>query len=95
VFRRIFRPESEEVMGGWRRLHIEQLCNLYASPNIIKVIKSIRIGCAACVASVEVIRNAANILVGKPEGKRPLGRPMLRWEDNTRMDLREMWECVD
>jgi hypothetical protein len=73
--------------GGWRRLHNEELHNFYASPNIIKVIKSRRMRWQ--------MRNTYNILVGKPEGERPLRRPRHRWEDNIRMDLRELgWEGV-
>jgi hypothetical protein len=82
-------------MGGWRRLHNEELHNLYTSQNIISVIKQIRMRLAGLVASMWEIINAYNILAGKPEGKRPLGRPRRRWED-IRIDLRETgWEGVD
>jgi hypothetical protein len=84
---RIFGPKREEVAGGWRRLHNEELRNLYASPNIIREIKSRRIR-RGHVAHTEEMRNAYNILVGKPERKRSLGRPRSRWEDNTGMYLR-------
>jgi hypothetical protein len=77
-----------------RRLLNEELHKLCASPNVIRVIKSRRVRWAEHVACVEEIRNSYNILVGKPEGKRPLGRPRCRWED-IRMDFREVgWEGV-
>jgi hypothetical protein len=83
-------------MGSWRRLHNEKLHNLYASPNIIRVIKSSGMRCAGHVARMGEMRNAYNISVGKPEGKRPFGRPRRRWENNIGMDLREIrWESVD
>jgi hypothetical protein len=90
VLRRICQSKREEVVGGWRRLHNEDLHNLYASPSIILVIKSTRMKCAGHVACMEEMRNAYNILVGKPEGKRPLGKPKRRWECNIRMDLMEI-----
>jgi hypothetical protein len=84
------------VVGGWRRLQNEELHNLYTSPNIIRVIKSRRLRWARSIARMGKLRNAYNILVGKPEGKRPLGRLMCRWEDNIRTDLREIgWEDVN
>jgi hypothetical protein len=83
------------VRRGWRRLHNEELHNLYASPNIIRVINSRKNTWAGHVARVGVMINAYN-LVGKPEGKRPLARPTRRWEDNTRMDIREKgWKILD
>jgi hypothetical protein len=75
VLRRIFGPMRGEVMGGWRELHNEELHNLYSSPNIIRIIKSRRMRWAGHVARIGEKRNAYRILVGKPEGKRPLGRP--------------------
>jgi hypothetical protein len=96
ALRRIFGPKREEVVGGWRRLHSEELHNLYASPNIIRVIRLRRMRLEGQVERMGAVRNAYNILVGKPEGKRPLERPRLRWEDNLRTDLREIkWEGVD
>jgi hypothetical protein len=84
------------VVGGWRRLHNEELHNLYASPNIIRVIKSRIMRWAGHVTGIREMRNAYRILVRKPEGKRPLGRPRYRWEDNILMVLRETrWEGVD
>jgi hypothetical protein len=73
--RRICGPEREEVAGGWRRLHNEELHNLHVSSNIIRVIKSGRMNSARLVTRIGQVRNAYNFLVRKPEGKRPLGRP--------------------
>jgi hypothetical protein len=89
VRRRIFGPESEEVARDWRRLHNEELHNFYTSQNMIRVIKSRKIRLAGHVARMEEMRNAQTILVGKPEGKRPLGRPRRRGVNNIRMNLRE------
>jgi hypothetical protein len=85
-----FGPNRYEVTGGWRNLHNEALHNLYPSPSIIRVIKSRRMRWAGHVARMKEKSN--RILVGKPEGKRPLGRPRRRWLDNIKMDLREV-EC--
>jgi hypothetical protein len=86
----------EEVAGGYRRLQNEELHNLHASPNIIRVMKSRRMRWAGHVPRMGEMRNAYRILVGNPERKRPLKRPMRRWEDNIRMHLREIgWEDVD
>jgi hypothetical protein len=78
-------------VGGWRRLHNEELHNLYTSPNIIRVIIQMVRRWTGYISCMEM-RNINKILVGKPEGKRPLGRPRHRWEYNIRMDLRET-EC--
>jgi hypothetical protein len=78
VLRRIFGPKGDEVTGGWRKLHNEELHNLYSSPSIIRVIKSRRMRWAGHAAQMGERRNAYRILVGKPEGKRPLGRPRRR-----------------
>jgi hypothetical protein len=75
----IFRNKREEGVGDWRRLHNEELHNLYASPNIIQIIKSRQMRWVGNGAQMGEMRNAYNILVGTPEGKRPLGRPRYRW----------------
>jgi hypothetical protein len=96
VLRKIFGPKRDEVIGGWRKLHNEELQNLYCSPSIIRIIKSRRMRWAGHVARKGVTGNAYRILVGKPGGKRPLGIPRHRWEDNIRMDLRETgWGGMD
>jgi hypothetical protein len=87
VLRRIFGPKRNEVTGEWRRLHNEELNDLYLSPNIIRVIKSRRMRWSGNVARMGEGRGAYRILVGRPEGRRPLGRPRRRWEDNIKMDL--------
>jgi hypothetical protein len=78
VLRRIFGPRRDEVTGDWRKLHNDELHNLYSSPNIIRMIKSRRIGWVGHVARMGEAGNAYRILVGKPEGERPLGRPRYR-----------------
>jgi hypothetical protein len=90
VLRRIFGPKRDEVTGGWRKLHDEELRGLSSSPNIVTVIKARRMRWAGHVVLMGEIRSAHNILVGRPEGRRPLGRPRHRWEDNIKMDLREI-----
>ena len=91
VLRRIFGPRRrDEVTGEWRRLHNEELNDLYSSPNIVRVIKSRRIRWAGHVVLMGVEIGAYRFLVGRPEGKRPLGRPRCRWVDNIRMDLQEV-----
>jgi hypothetical protein len=87
VLRRIFGPKRDDVTGEWRKLHNEELRDLYSSPSIIKIIKSRRMRWARHVARMWEKRNAYSLLVGKPEGMRPLGRPRRRWVDNIRMDL--------
>jgi hypothetical protein len=87
VLRRVFVPKRDEVTGGWRKLHNEDLHNLYSSPSIIRMIRSRRMRWAGHVVHMEK-RNVYRILVGKPEGKRPLGRPRCRWVDNIKMDFR-------
>ena len=96
VLRRIFGPKRDGVTGEWRKLHNEELNALYSSPNTVWVIKSRRMRWARHVACVEEGRGVHNVLVGKPEGKRPLGRPRRRWEDNIKMDLEEVGrDCGD
>ena len=92
VLRRIFGPRRDEVTGEWRRLHNEELNDLYSSPNIVRVIKSRRMRRAGHVARMDEERGVYRVLVGKPEGRRPLGRPRRRWVD-IRMDLQEVG-CV-
>jgi hypothetical protein len=90
VLRRIYGPNRDEVTGKRRKLHNEELHNLYSSPDIIRQIKSRRKRWAVHVARMGEERKVYKVLVGKPEGKRPLGRPRRRWEDGIRMDLREI-----
>jgi len=87
MLRRIFGPRRAEVTGDWRRLHNEELNDLYCSPNIMRVIKSRRMRWAGHVARMGEERGVYRVWVGKTEGKRPLGRPRRRWVDNIRMDL--------
>jgi len=91
VLRRIFGPRRDEVTGEWRRLHNEELNDLYSSPNFVWVIKSRRMRRAGHVARMGEERGVYRVLVGKPEGKRPLGRPRRRWVDNIGMDSRR-WD---
>jgi hypothetical protein len=86
--RKIFGPKRDEMVGGWRKLRNEELQNLYGSPSIIRIIKSRRMTWAGHVARMGAKNNAYRILVEKPEGKRPLGTPRRRWEDNIRIDLK-------
>jgi hypothetical protein len=96
VPRRILGPKRDEVTGEWRKLHNEELRDLYSSPSIIRIIKSWRMRLASHVARMREKMNAFRLLVGKQEGKRPLGRPRRRWIHNIRMDLgEEGWGAVD
>jgi hypothetical protein len=96
ALRRIFGPKRDEVTGYWRKLHNEELHNFCSSPSIIGMSKSRRIKWAGHVARSGEGRNKYMILVGKPEGKRPLGRSRCRWMDNNKMDLREIeWDGTD
>jgi hypothetical protein len=90
VLRRIFGPRRDKVTGEWRRLLNEELNDLYSSPNIVQVLKSRRMRWTGHVAHMGEERGAHSILVGKPEGKRPLGRPRHRWVDNIRMALQQV-----
>jgi hypothetical protein len=90
VLRRIFGPKRDEVTRKWRKLHSEELHNLYSSPDIIRQVKSRQMRWAGHVACMGEERKVYKVLVGKPKGKRPLGRPRYRWEDGIRMDLREI-----
>jgi len=90
VLRRIFGSNRYEVKGEWRKLHNEELNDLYCSPNILRVIKSRRmrwVGRVACLGEGTAVYR---VLVGKPQGKRPLGRSRRRWEDNIKLDLQEV-----
>jgi hypothetical protein len=88
VLRRIFGPKREED-GSWRKLHNDELHCLYSSPNIVRLIKSRRMRWEGHMARMGEGRGVYRVLVGRPEGKRPLGRPRRRWEDNIKMDFRE------
>jgi len=92
VLRRIFGPKRDEVTADWRKLHVhnEELNDLYCSPNIVQVIKSKRMRWAGHVARMGDRRGVYRVLVGKPDGKRPLGRPRRKWDDNIKIDLQEV-----
>jgi hypothetical protein len=95
VLRRVFGPKRDEVTGEWRKLHNEELHDLYSSPSIFRIIKS-RMRWTGNVARRREKRNAYRLLMGKPKGKRPLGKPRREWVDNIRMDLGVMgWVDVD
>jgi hypothetical protein len=88
---RIFGPKRDGIVGGWRKLSNVELHNLYSSPSIIRMIRSTTMRWAGYIARIG--RKGMSILMGNPEGKRPLRRPRRRWEDNIRMDLREIgWD---
>ena len=89
VLRRKFGPKRDEGAGEWRTLHSEEFTDLYCSPNIVQVIKS-RMRWTGHVVRMGEGRGVYRVLVGKPEGKRPLGRPRCRWEDNIKMDVQEV-----
>ena len=93
VLRRVFGPKRDEVTRKWRKLHNEGLSDLYSLPNIVRVVKPRRMRWARHVARMGEGRGVYRGLVGKPEGKRPLGRPRRRWEDNIKMDLQEVGGC--
>ena len=104
MLRRVFGPKMDDVTGEWKKLHNEELSDLYALPNIVRVVKSKRMRWAGHVARMGEGRVVYRVLVGKPEGKRPLGRPRRRWEDNIKMDFQEVaggggfvgtvWSCL-
>jgi len=90
VFRRVFGAKKDEVTGEWRKLHNEEISDLYSLPNIVRVVKSRRMRWAGHVARMGEARVVHRVLVGKPERKRPLERPRRRWEDNIKVDLQEV-----
>jgi hypothetical protein len=90
VLRRIFGPKRNGVMGGWRKLHNEELHNLYSSPSKIRIIKSRRMRWAGHVTRIGEKRNVYRLLIEKREGKRSLGRPRGKWIDNIKMVLLEI-----
>ena len=87
---RVFGPKRDEITGEWRKLHNEELSVLYSLPNIVRVVKLRRMRWAGHVACMGQGRGVCRVLVGKSEGKRPMGRPRRRWEDNIKMDLQEV-----
>jgi hypothetical protein len=89
VLRRIFGPKRNEIIVSWRKLHGEELHNLHSLTNIIRIIKSRKMRLAGHIARIGEMRNTYRILKGKPEGKRPLGKPRSGWEGNIKMDLGE------
>ena len=99
ALRRIFGPKRNEVTREWRQLHNEELNNLYSSPSIVWMIKSRRMQWMGHVASMRDRRGVYRVLVGKPEGKRPLGIPRCSWEDYIKIDLQEVErggkDCID
>jgi hypothetical protein len=97
VLRRIFGPKGDEATGKWRRTHNEELNDLHSSPRIIWVIKLRRMRWVGHAGHMGKKRGAYRILVGRPEGRRPLGRPRCRWEDNIKMDLQDVgwWHGLD
>jgi len=99
VLRRVFGPKRDEVTGECRNLHNEELSDLYPLPNIVRVVKSRRMKWAGHVARMGEGRGVDRVLVRKPEGKKQLGRPRRRWEDNIKMDLQEVrgvcWDWME
>ena len=87
---RVFGPKRDEVTGEWRKLHNEELSDLYSLPNIVLVVKWRRMRWAGHVARMGEERGVHRVLVGKPDGKRPLKRPRRRWKDNIKTDLQEV-----
>ena len=90
VLRRVFGPKRDEVTGEWRKLHKKELSDLYSLPNIVWVIKSRKMRWAGHMVRMGEVRVVHRVLLWKPEGKRPLGRPRHKWEDNIKMDLQEV-----
>ena len=90
VLRGVFGARRDEVTGEWRKLHNEELSDVYSLSNIMREVKSRRMRWAGNVARMGEGRGVYRVLVGKPEGKKPLGRPRRRWEDNITVDLQEV-----
>ena len=90
ALRRVFVSKKDEVPEEWRKLHSEELSDLYSLPNIVRVVKSRKMRWAGHVARMGEGRGVRRIMMGKPEGKRPLGRPRREWEDNIKMDLQKV-----
>jgi len=90
VFKRLFGPKRDAITGEWRKLHNEELSDLYSLSNIVRVVKSRRMRWAGHVVRMGEGRVVHRVLVGKPEGRRPLGRSRRRWEDNIKKDLQEV-----
>jgi len=90
VLRKVFGPKRDEVTGEWKKLHNEELNDLYSLPNIVRVVKLRRMRWAVHVGRMGEDRGVQRVLVWRPEGKRPLGRPRRRWEDNIKMDLQDV-----
>ena len=96
MLRRVFGPKRDEVTGEWRKLHNEELSDLYSLPNIVRLVKSRIMRWAGHVARMGEGRGVYMVLVGRPEGERPLGRPRCRWEDNIKIDIQEVrCGCMD
>jgi len=93
VLRRVFGTKRDEVTGEWRKLHNEELSDLYFLPNIVRTVKSRRMRWVGHVAHMGEGRGVHRVLVGKPEGRRPMGRTRYRWEDNIKTDLQEVGGC--
>jgi len=90
LLRRVFGPKRDEVIGEWRKLHNEELSDLYSLPNVLRVVKWTRMRWAGHVARMGEGGGVHRVFVGRPEGKRPDGRPRSRWEGNSKMDLQEV-----
>jgi transcription termination factor 2 len=90
LLRRVFGPKRDVVTRDWRKLHNEELNDLYSLPSIVRVVKSRRMRWAGHVARMGENRGVHRVLVGEPEGNRPLGKPRRRWEDNIKMDVQEV-----
>jgi hypothetical protein len=91
VLRRVFGPKWDEGTGEWRKLHNEEVRDLYCLPNIVRVVKSRRMRLAGHETRWGEGRGVHRVLVGRFEGKRPLGRPRRRWEDNIKIDFQDVW----